>query len=427
MEVIKMSFFKKVYKLPGLSNILSFGSATLISSALSFVLGVVSRNILGPEQYGYWVSLSMAFTFIPLLQLGVLNAMNREIPYYVARNSIEEVNQIRQKTFSFLITFPTFIMLLLLLLSIFVYNNNVAIEYKVGSIFISLIGLLLFLSAYVEMYYKSIQDFRSASKLIAVKGVVQSVLSIVFILFFGFIGLFLGMLAALIIEIIMGRQAFKKMSFIFDFRFQSYVPLIKTGFPILMVGLIWSVLIATDKIILTIMMDSSALGNYSVALLVFSTMMLLPQVISQVYYPKIVTMVSKEEYQQIKQSYKRVNFFLLVTSLIIVLVGVLLLPPVIRLLMPGYENGIVSAQILLVGLIPLTLVNYAANYFNATHNQKLYIKILVVCILVNILLSITLLLMYPDISMVAIGTSITFLLYFILMNSFFWKIIKRIK
>lgn len=422
-----MSFFKKVYKLPGLSNILSFGSATLISSALSFVLGVVSRNILGPEQYGYWVSLSMAFTFIPLLQLGVLNAMNREIPYYVARNSIEEVNQIRQKTFSFLITFPTFIMLLLLLLSIFVNNNNVAIEYKVGSIFISLIGLLLFLSAYVEMYYKSIQDFRSASKLIAVKGVVQSVLSIVFILFFGFIGLFLGMLAALIIEIIMGRQAFKKMSFIFDFRFQSYVPLIKTGFPILMVGIIWSVLIATDKIILTIMMDSSALGNYSVALLVFSTMMLLPQVISQVYYPKIVTMVSKEEYQQIKQSYKRVNFFLLVISLIIVLVGVLLLPPVIRLLMPGYVNGIVSAQILLVGLIPLTLVNYAANYFNATHNQKLYIKILVVCILVNILLSITLLLMYPDISMVAIGTSITFLLYFILMNSFFWKIIKRIK
>jgi O-antigen/teichoic acid export membrane protein len=420
-----MSYFKKIFKLPSLSNILSFGSATLISSALSFVLGVVSRNILGPEQYGYWVSLSMAFTFIPLLQLGVLNAMNREIPYYFARNSIEEVNQIRQKTFSFLITFPTFIMLLLLLFSIFVYNSNVASEYKVGFIFISFIGMLLFLSAYVEMYYKSIQDFRSASKLIAVKGVVQSVLSIVFILFFGFIGLFLGMLAALIIEIIMGRRAFKKMSFIFNFRFQSYVPLIKTGFPILMVGLIWSVLIAADKIILTIMMDSSALGNYSVALLVFSTMMLLPQVISQVYYPKIVTMVSKEEYQQIKQSYKRVNFFLLVISLIIVLVGLLLLPPIIRLLMPEYEKGIVSAQILLVGLIPLTLVNYAANYFNATHNQKLYIKILVVCILVNILVSITLLLIYPNISMVAIGTSITFLLYFILMNSFFWKIIKR--
>jgi O-antigen/teichoic acid export membrane protein len=419
-----MSYLKKLFKLPGLSNVLSFGSATFISSALSFVLGVLSRNILGPEQYGYWVSLSIAFTFIPLLQLGVLNAMNREIPYYVARNSIEEVNKIRQKTFSYLITFPTFIMLLLLLFSIFVYKSNVASEYKVGFIFISFIGMLLFLSAYVEMHYKSIQDFRSVSKLIAVKGVVQSVLSIVFILFFGFIGLFLGILAALIIEMIMGRQAFKKMSFIFDFRFQNYLPLIKTGFPILMVGLIWSVLIATDKIILTIMMDSSALGNYSVALLVFSTMMLLPQVISQVYYPKIVTMVSKEEYQQIKQSYKRVNFFLLVISLSVVLVGLLILPPIIRLMMPEYETGLVSAQILLVGLIPLTLVNYAANYFNATHNHKLYIKILVVCILMNILLSITLLLMYPDISMVAIGTSITFLLYFILMNTFFWRIIK---
>ncbi|MFC4409981.1 oligosaccharide flippase family protein [Chungangia koreensis] len=418
-----MLYFKKIIKLPGLSNILSFGSATLISSALSFVLGVVSRNILGPEQYGYWVSLSMAFTFIPLLQLGVLNAMNREIPYYVARNSIEEANQIRQKTFSFLITFPTFIMLLLLLFSIFVYNSGGAPEYKVGFIFISFIGVLSFVSGYVEMYYKSIQDFKNASKLITVKGVAQSLLSIIFILLFGFVGLFIGMIAALIIEILIGRNAFKKMGFIFDLRFKSYVPLIKTGFPILMVGLIWSVLIATDKIILTIMMDSSALGNYSVALLVFSTMMLLPQVISQVYYPKIVTMVSKEEYQQIKQSYKRVNFFLLVISLIIVLVGLLLLPPTIRLLMPEYENGIVSAQILLVGLIPLTLVNYPANYFNATHNQKLYIKILVVCILVNILVSITLLLMYPDISMVAIGTSITFLLYFILMNYFFGKLL----
>jgi O-antigen/teichoic acid export membrane protein len=208
--------YKKIFKLAGLSNILSFGSATLISSALSFVLGVVSRDILGPEQYGYWVSLSMAFTFIPLLQLGVLNAMNRDIPYYFSRNSIKEVNQIRQNTFSFLITFPIFIMLLLLLFGIFVYNSNVASEYKVGFIFISFIGMLLFLSTYVEMYYKSIQDFRSASKLIVVKGVVQSVLSIVFILFFGFIGLFLGMLAALIIEIIMGRRAFKKMSFRFS-------------------------------------------------------------------------------------------------------------------------------------------------------------------------------------------------------------------
>jgi O-antigen/teichoic acid export membrane protein len=192
-----------------------------------------------------------------------------------------------------------------------------------------------------------------------------------------------------------------------------------------MVGLIWSVLIATDKIILTIMMDSSALGNYSVALLVFGTMMLLPQVIAQVYYPKIVTMVSKEEYQQIKLSYKRVNFFLLVISLIVVLIGLLLLPPIIRLLMPEYETGIVSAQILLVGLIPLTLVNYAANYFNATNNQKLYIKILLVCILVNIITSTTLLVINPDISMVAIGTSITFLLYFFLMNTFFFRIIKR--
>jgi O-antigen/teichoic acid export membrane protein len=422
-----LSYFKNILKIPVINNVFSFGSATLISSALSFILGVVSRNILGPEQFGYWVSLSMAFTFIPLLQFGVLNAMNREIPYYYARNSLGEVYQIRQKTLSYLITFPTLIMLLLLVISIIVWNSNVALEYKIGFFFISITGVLLFLSSYIEMYYKSIQDFKNASKLLAIKGIAQSVLSIVFIVSFGFIGLFLGMISALLIEIILGRKAFQDIRFILNFKLKEYVPLMRVGFPILMVGLIWSVLITTDKLILTFMMDSASLGNYSVALLVFSTMMLLPQVISQVYYPKIVTMVSKEEYDQIKQSYKRVNLFLLTISVVIVVIGLVLLPYVIRLLMPEYEAGTVAAQILLIGLIPLTLVNYAANYFNATHNQRLYIKILILCIVVNIFASMMLLLIKPDIAMVAIGTSLSFLLYFILMNFFFWKIINKVK
>src|SRR5690606_15364378 len=129
--------------------------------------------------------------------------------------------------------------------------------------------------SYIEMYYKSIQDFKSVSKLITIKGVAQSVFSIAFIVLYGFSGLFLGMISALLIEIIIGRKAFRKTKLTLNFKVQVYVPLIKVGFPILMVGLIWSILTMTDKLILTLMMDSTALGNYSVALLVFSTMMLL--------------------------------------------------------------------------------------------------------------------------------------------------------
>ncbi|OAT80981.1 hypothetical protein A6P54_13370 [Bacillus sp. MKU004] len=420
-----MSYLKGLMKVPVIANILSFGSATLISSALAFILGVVSRNILGPEKYGYWVALSIAFTFIPLLQFGVLNAMNREIPYHIARGASEKVHQIRQKTISYLLSFPAFMMLLFLMVSILLWNSNLAWEYKVGFFFISFIGLLLFLSSYVEMYYKSIQDFQKVSKLIGVKGIVQAISSILFIVLFGFIGLFLGMIVALLIQIMIGRKAFNEINFNFNFRFKDYLPLIKIGFPILMVGLIWSIFLTIDKLILTIMMDSSSLGNYSIALLVFSTMMLLPQVVAQVYYPKVVAMVSREEHEQIKQSYVRVNSLLLLISTIIVTVGIVVIPSVIRLLMPEYEEGIFSAQILLVGLVPLTLVNYSANYFNATDNQRLYIKILLISMLVNILASTILLLFNREISMVAIGTSISFLLYFLLMNVFFWKLMKQ--
>jgi len=403
-------------------NIFSFGTATFLSAGLSFIVGVLTRNMLGPEQYGYWLTVSMLFSFVPLFQLGTANAMNREVPFYLARKDYNRVREIKNLTLSFIFTLPLILVVMFFIISGLLFFIDISYEYQIGFLLASFISFFIFLSTYVEMYYKSEQNFRMASKLVSVKSVSQSLITLLFIYFIGYEGLYIGMLLALIIEVIMGRKSFQGFKFQFDLN--KYKKLIETGFPILLVGLIWSILIASDRLIITIFMTPEDLGNYGVGMLIFNSMMLLPQVIGQVLYPKIVELVSKEKYDEIKRFYWKVNKILAVTVGLIVVVGYFLFPIFVNYFMPDYKEGVKAGQILILGIYPLTLVGFAANYFNATYKQKIYINILVLIIVLNLILSLILLLWKNEISSVAIGTSIAYLLYFLLMNLFFLKNIR---
>lgn len=408
-----------------IKNILSLGSATLISAILSFVLGIITRNILGPEKFGYWLSVSIIFTFTPLIQLGVLNAMNREVPFYKARQNTEKIKEIKNYTLSFIFTLPLLCVILMLLLGIIISFFSIDIEYKIGVIFSSIIAFLLFLSLYVEMYYKSEQNFYFASKLITVKSVMQSILTVILVYVYGYIGLYIGMILALIIQIFTGRTAFNE--FVFKFDIKKYKELIRIGLPIMLVGMIWSILVASDRIIITFVMNPIDLGNYGVGMLIFNSMMMLPQVIGQVLYPRIVEEVSVGKFNTIYKNFWKVNLLIALGMVPIVTLIYIFLPWFVTFFLPSYSDGISTGQILLLGVYPLALIGYAANYFNATHNQTLYMIIQLITIFINISLSLLFLFLKFDITSVAWGTSISYLFYFILMNSYFLiKIRKRL-
>lgn len=404
-----------------LVNISTLGFATLINAALTFIVGVFTRNILGPEQYGFWVAVSLIFTFTPIFQLGTLNAMNREVPFYLKRNDMKKVQEIRESVFSFLFTIPIYIVGLLVVLSLLISFSEIQSEYKTGLFLASLIIFFSYLSSYIEMYFKSQQDFKTASKLIMIKSITTSLLTLLFVLLVGYEGLYIGMLLALLIQIFMTRKRIPFNSRKYNFSY--YKNLIKIGFPILLVGIIWSLMIASDRFIITIFLTAKDLGDYSVSILVFSSVMLFPQVLGQVFYPKIVEFVSQDANDEIKKLFWKVNKILAFMMLIVVTVGYFVLPYFITRFMPDYIEGIKAAQILLLGIYPLTLVGVAANYFNSTSNQKVYIIIQLISIVLNILLSIVFLQYSNSINSVALATSITFFIYFILMNiTFIFKI-----
>ena len=70
--------------------------STLFTAGVTFVTDIISRNILGIQQYGLWLTISTVLVYGTIIQFGVLNGMNREIPRLLGKNQAEEAEYMRQ-------------------------------------------------------------------------------------------------------------------------------------------------------------------------------------------------------------------------------------------------------------------------------------------------------------------------------------------
>src|SRR5699024_5447625 len=122
-----------------------------------------------------------------------------------------------------------------LMLSFSTYFTEVRIEYKIGFFLATAILLLKFFSMYSEIFFKSNQDFKNASKVISIRSISNSIFTLILVLIIGLNGLYLGMIISLILVIIYSKK-------IFPVRLKyencvNFKDLVKIGFPILIVGM----------------------------------------------------------------------------------------------------------------------------------------------------------------------------------------------
>lgn len=418
---------EKILKNQLVSNVMSLGAVTGLASVINFILGIVTRNMLGPEKYGYWLMISLIFTYGPFLQLGMLNAMNKEVPYFLAKKNMKRVDEIYNYTFSFLFFLSLFVSISLFVSSLLLSQSlKIETELIQGLMFASFLLLLLFLSMYCEMVYRSQQNFKFVAKLNFIKIVSQAIFTIIFVYSVGYIGLYIGMGLALLLEIFVAKKALR-INLIFNLR--EVFKLIKIGFPMLVVGTAWSLMTGFDRILISIYLTPTDLGNYGVALLVFSSLMLIPGVITQITYPKFMQIIGSTESNyksELRKYFLIINKNLSVIMLLVTLTLFVLIPHFIRLFLPEFTSGIKSAQILTLGIYPITLVGMAGNYFNAINKQLTYLCIIIFTIIFSFLLNSLLLLINSNILSIAIGTSISYFIYAILMNYFAWKDLNKL-
>jgi O-antigen/teichoic acid export membrane protein len=224
-------------------------------------------------------------------------------------------------------------------------------------------------------------------------------------------GLLMSAVISLVIVYIFNLKFFLSLKLKTDIK--MVLDMIRTGAPLLINGLVWTLMMSIDRFVILAFMTMTDLGIYSVALLGFSTLVLIPQSIAQVFYIKM-----SQDYgatNDVEILFNNAAKFTKILSLLSALISLLAyfsLPILIKFVMPKYIEGVVPAQILIIGVSLYSTTMLFSSVLNILKlNFKLLISTCILC-LVSPILSISFIGIFgKSINSVAIGSSLSYLLY----------------
>jgi O-antigen/teichoic acid export membrane protein len=208
----------------------------------------------------------------------------------------------------------------------------------------------------------------------------------------------------------------KFFSDIADFKILKKLVLI--GFPILTIGFVFQLQVSVDRFIIHEIFTPVDLGNYTLAIQATTGLILISSIIDQQYYPILCRAYGRSNKKSdLKPLLKQQILTTLSLTIIVVIFCQIFITPFVSLALPKYFNGIPSARIALVGAIPLAITGALGTFLNSINKQKIYLFTQIAGVIIIIIIDIIVGLKFNELAWIAFGTSIGFLLYFLLLSA----------
>ncbi|WP_028242339.1 oligosaccharide flippase family protein [Pseudobutyrivibrio ruminis] len=404
--------------------------STVACSAMSFVFSVYNKRIVATYPLGIYSTCLLAQTYMNYAQFGVLNAYNRDYPQALGRKDYDEANRLKNTAMTF--------MLMIYALIFVVFEIWVAVHYRkaigndtYGTYYAfgyAMCPIMILLKSFDDMSNSTVRmngHYNKSAVIGFVRTIIALAIGVIAINVAGYYGLYAMTLSSAVLGIILFRsEAFKGAKLSFDFSYMKLM--IIGGLPLLINSLIWTVVQSVDKFVILGFLSTEALGVYSVPLMGFTTMVLVPQTISQVFYIKISHLYGANHDEQ--QLLEKAAYFSRVTSFIsgaACLFVYFVMPIFVHFFMPMYTEGTDATQILVIGVAIYSTTMLYGNIFSVLKlNKSLIANSVALCIFNAIFSSALVLFVERSINMVAIGTGLSYGLYSLLLVI---KLSKRFK
>ena len=387
---------------------LIFAAATIVLQASRFGVNLYSAKQLGPHVWSDWMVLNLALAYIGLFHLGLINAMNREVPFYRGREEEERVEEIESVTLGVVLLSGLSVAVLFLLGSAVTGDGTVR-----GALaaLAPLLAVSLF-SIYLQTSLKADQRFDRLSVQQLVFAGVLPLLVVPLVRSFGLTG-FIGGQAIAVAVVAAGMTLLWKFNLKPRFDRREMVRLLRIGLPILGVGILYVLLTTADRFVIIALLGARPrLGYYSLAIMVVGIIGLIPMLVAQQTYPRMAESWGRNGRVEEVMAWVRrqVTMSVGITLPVVALVWLGAAPFVHRFL-PGYVPGIEAMKIIVVGPLFLALAGGFGNLLNVLDRQVWYLAVQGGALLLNVGLNIILVKAGLGISGVALGTTITYALY----------------
>ncbi len=350
----------------------SLAGGNLAAMALRMVGGVLLGRFVTPSALGLFNGIGLVLGYAPILQLGILNGLNRELPYSFGTGDRQRAKELAAAGQAWAFMIGGLVALSLLMIAIWEYAHGQP-ERAAAWLANAVMALFLFYGTYyLQSTFRSAQHFAR----VALVNVVESsagLLLLVAVAFLGFYGLcirsvLIGATSVCLLHLWRPVRVGPKWSV------RHVKHLLIIGAPIFAVGQVytlWSGVVNSTLVLR--FAGAEGMGLYAMVALAWASLDLIPQAVAQVVYPRMAEQYGRSSrLSPLVEIARKPMLFTLAGLIPLVAVAWVAVGPLVRILIPNFVDAVPAMQWAL--LIPLISSFQPLNsLFNVVRRQDLYI------------------------------------------------------
>jgi O-antigen/teichoic acid export membrane protein len=321
---------------------------------------------------GLWIALQLIQTYGIQAHLGVINSVNREIPYSIGRGAYDQAQIIENVGRTSILAISILLVAILLLVYSIV---DFAPLLRKGILFV---GLATALNLNIEYYvglFKATGRFGKASVVQAVRALLM-LGGLVLVYGYSFDGLCWRavIVAATPLLVCVSIDGWK---YPLDFNWIRAKELVAIGMPIMILSYAIVLYSSLDRLAILAFLSNVELGYFALGIAVSGAISVFPSAIGQVYYPEMVQEYARHPYS------KRLLLLCMKASglatALSISIGVLLfflLPWLVGHFFMNYRPGLHPTLIALVAYCILALTSGPNYFLIATVQKRKYLAVL---------------------------------------------------
>lgn len=357
-----------------------FAGSTLLVQGSRFIVNVVAARMLGPFNFGVWNAVSSILVYGLSAHAGVLNGMNREVPFHAGRGDPEKVSHIFRVSLGIGLLSAFVAGLVTLGASQLPFWGN-----TVRTALIAAASLLLVQQVYQFFQFALKSSIRFDLMSWQQLGLALAFPAVVLPLTarFGLAGFITGQaLATGLVVVLITRLVPFRLGLAWDW--VEAVRLARIGFPIMSAGILYAFLTTLDRWVVLALLGTVSLGYYSLAILTMGVLGVLPNVVSDQMYPRMaLTFGSRQAYRPLLPLIRQqLVMSTAVIAPVLAVVALVVLPLAPRYL-PAFAPGVVPAQIASISFVFLAISGGFGNFLNTVGRQRSYLAAQVMAVLLN--------------------------------------------
>ena len=392
-----------------------YSGASYIAIIVGFFVSVFSKRFLGVSGAGYWALLTVVLTYGMYISLGIKTALVREVPQSIGAKDTDRAQKIEDATFSFLIIASLAGAVVIWMLSYYLFTDPLL---KTG---VKLIAILVFVT---QLYNLILNILRARKQITTLSKVV--VFNILFIVIFALPGAYFfdvngfaaGMVIATSLSFYLGKR-WADISFSLNFDWAQIWSLIKIGLAMLLTSILFKTFLNVDKIMIGKMLGIKQLGLYTIGIMAVQQVGSLPRFFNIVVFPHIQEKYgATKNVMDVKDMILKPTYF--VSRLMPILIGIIifLAQPIVIFILPQFKDGLGVMKILVLGYFFMAVNQMSSALLFTIDKQRLLIPLYGIMIAICVGFNYLFVAMGLGIIGVALGTSISYFLFFVVVFTF---------